>query len=287
MTLQRVTQWITTATMLCVLSATAAAQSPVKLASIGDSLGEGVQSGDASEHTQPFSFVNLVAWRMGASLPLPLIETGLFSSVGDTNSRSRRDPVVASPNLAVSGANVSSVLRNQADALDESQINSETDLVLFPRTGSQMDIFERLAPEFAAVWIGSNDALSAVLTYDRLDGSQLTSIDTFTADFTEIADRVAATGSKAVFGTIPDLPSIAYLLTPEELVRFLGSSYGLPAGSVTSLPAMFLVKLGLADGSIFADPNYVLDPFEQQMISARIAAFNAVIRSVASSRGMA
>lgn len=275
------------AVLWMIVATTAAAQSPIPFVGLGDSIGEGVQSADASEYTQPFSYLNLIAWRMGAPFPLPLIQTGLFAAVGDTDGRSRRDPTVQSLNLAVSGADVASLLRDRADAFDVSQIDSETDLVLFPRTGSQMEIAEALAPLYAAVWIGNNDALGAVLAYDRLDASQLTPIGAFTADFTEIVDRLAARGSKAVFGTIPDLTSIAYLLTPQDLLRFLGSSHGLPDGSLTTLPAMFLVKLGLADASIFGNPSYVLDPLEQQEIGQQIAAFNGVIRSVAASRGMA
>jgi hypothetical protein len=275
------------ALVFAILTSTAAAQSPVTFVGLGDSIGEGVQSGDASEFTQPFSFLSLIAWRMGAAFPIPLIRTGLFASVGETTSRARRDPSVQSLNLAVSGADVRSLLVDRADALNPSQIDSETDLVLFPRTGSQMEIAEALAPAYAAVWIGNNDALGAVLAYDQLDASQLTPIGAFTADFTQIADRLAAMDTRAVFATIPDLTSIAYLLTPQDLVRFLGSSHGLPERSLTTLPAMFLVRLGLADGAIFSDPRFVLDPIEQQQISQRITAFNDVIRSVAASRNMA
>ena len=269
------------------LVSASAASAQTKFVGLGDSIGEGVQTADANEQTQFFSFLNLIAWRMGAPFPLPYIRTSLFATVGDTDNRSRVDPSVQSLNLAVSGADVHSLLFDRANALTTADIDSETDLVLFPRQGSQMEIAERLAPEYAAVWIGNNDALGAALAFDRYDASQLTPIDQFTSDFTQIVDRLQAAGTKAIFGTIPDLTAIGYLLTPQDLVRFTGSSYGLPNGSLVGLPTMVLLKLGLADASWISNPNYVLDPAEQHAISTHIAALNGVIRSVAASRGMA
>jgi len=99
--------------------------------------------------------------------------------------------------------------------------------------------------------------------------------------------RLDAAGAKAAFGTIPDITSIAFLLNRQDLIRFLGQDYGLPAGSLVGLPAMMLVKLGLLPGSVFSDPNYVLDPTEQQIISTRINQLNAVIYNTVTAHNMA
>src|SRR5438093_2582183 len=48
---------------------------------MGDSIGEGVQSADANLFTQPFSFPNLIASRMSAPFPIPLIRTNPVASV--------------------------------------------------------------------------------------------------------------------------------------------------------------------------------------------------------------
>jgi hypothetical protein len=128
------------------LSTTFAAQAQVQFVGLGDSIGEGVQSADANEFTQPFSYLNLIASRIGGSYPLPLIRTSIFGFAGDTSSRSRIDPSVAGLNLAVNGTDVFSLLNDRADAGDASQIDSETDMVLFPRIGSQMEVAERLRP---------------------------------------------------------------------------------------------------------------------------------------------
>ena len=54
----------------------------------------------------------------------------------------------------MSGADVGSFLR--ADAMSPAEINSKTDLVLFPRQGSQIEIAERLQPQVVPCWIGNN-----------------------------------------------------------------------------------------------------------------------------------
>jgi hypothetical protein len=98
--------------LLLTLSTVPAASAQVPFVGMGDSIGEGVQSGDASEATQPFNFLNLIALRLGTSFPLPLIRTGIFGTVGDTSARSRINPNVAGLDLAVSGADVSSTAKS-------------------------------------------------------------------------------------------------------------------------------------------------------------------------------
>jgi phospholipase/lecithinase/hemolysin len=263
------------------------AQTDVPFVGLGDSIGQGVQSADANAATQPYSFLSLIAWRMGAPFPLPLIRTNIFGAVGSVDGRSRYEPTVRTNNLAVSGADVHSILYDAATAADVGQIDSETELVLFPELGSQIEIAERRRPAYVACWIGNNDALGAALAFDQLDATQLTPVAEFTADFTQLVQRLDAIGAKAAFGTIPDITGIGFLVNRNDLVRFLGSHHGLPDGSLTTLPAMFLVKLGLANGTIFSDPNYVLDPKEQQIISQHIDVLNDVIRTTVAAHGMA
>lgn len=273
--------------LLCVLvSSTAAAQPPVPFVGLGDSIGEGVQSGDASHFTQGYSFIHLMAWRMGMDLSLPLIRTNWFGAVGSTDGRSRFDTSTRSRNLAVSGADAASILRDAATAVTVGEIDTETELVLFPETGSQIEIAERLRPAVVACWIGNNDALGAALAFDQLNATQLTPVAEFTADFTELVQRLDALGAKVVFGTIPDITGIGFLLNRQDLIRYLGSDHGLPAGHLTSVPAMFYVKLGLVSPSIFSDPDFVLDPGEQAIISNHIVALNNVIRTTAAAHGM-
>jgi len=265
----------------------ASGQTSTLFVGMGDSISEGVQSADANLFTQGFSFPNLIAWRMSARFPIPLISTNPFASVSNVQGRPRIDPTVRTLNLAVSGADAESLLNYAATATDISQIDSETELVLFPWLGSQMQVAEQLRPARVACWIGNNDALGAVVAFDHLDASQLTPIPDFTAHFTEIADRLQAMGSAVVFGNIPDVTRIAFLVDRADLIRFLGSDFGLPEGSRTSLTALVLVKLGLNNGSIFSNPDFVLDAQELQTISTHVNALNDVIRDVAVAHGMA
>jgi len=203
--------------------------------------------------------------------------------VGSADGRSRITPALRAANLAVSGADVGMLLRARADAT----IDTETDLVLSPRRQSQIEAAEALRARLVICWIGNNDALGAVTNFDHLDGSQLTPIPKFAEDFHEIVSRLKAAGSTPIFGNIPDVVDIAFLMDRQDLIRFLGSDFGLPAGSFTTLAAVAMVKLGLENPSIFQDPDFVLDPAEIGLIRNRIDVFNAIIRDTAEAEGFA
>jgi hypothetical protein len=252
------------------------------LVGLGDSVGQAVQSGDANLRTQPWSYHKLVAQQFGFFYPLPWIISGPLGVVGNTKFRSRLFPRFRGANLSVSGADVHSLLYDQPDPLRD----SETYMVLFPRRGSQIEIAESIAPSAIICWIGNNDVLSAVISFDQLDASQMTPIDEFEADFTEIAQRLGALAEVVVFGNIPSVTSIAFLCDRHDLITFLGSDFGLAEGDYTSVVAMMLIKLGLDDGSILEDPNYVLDAEEVAIIQQRIEIFNEIIDEQVDSIGM-
>lgn len=259
---------------------------PPAFVGLGDSISEGVQSADANALTQPCSYVNLVARQRGVRFPLPLISVSPAGVVGATIHRRRLEPYRACLNLAVSGADVTSILEDRADARRPAQANTETDLVLFPRTGSQVEVAESLSAPLMTCWIGNNDVLGAVIEFDHLDASQLTPIPQFTEHFQEVVTRLTAGGRKVVFANIPAVTNIAFLADRQDLIRFLGSDYGLPDGHFTSIAAMAMVMAGLADGSIFQDPAYVLDPAELQIIGGHVTALNGVIAETAAAAGM-
>jgi hypothetical protein len=277
--------WVCLGVLSCGL---AQAKQP-KFIGMGDSIGEGVQSADASEKTQRFSYLKFLAKQMGVRFRLPLISSSRFGVVGEMTFRSRLFPDFPALNLSVSGADVESLLKDWADALDEDDIDSETDLVLFPRIGSQMKIVERIArkrgPPFVACWIGNNDVLSAAISYDELDASQMTPIPEFKLYFDKIVQRLAATGARVVFANIPDVTRIGFLLDRRDLVRFLGSDYGLAEGDFTSIAVMLLIRLGLDDGGLLDDPDFVLDAREVGLIQESIEAFNDIIETAAAGIG--
>ncbi len=253
---------------------------------LGDSIGEGVQSIDANLRTQTFCYLNLLAAQLGADFPLPLIRSNPIGIIGNTALRTRLNPSIESLNLAVVGADVESLLNDRADAVNEAQIDSETDLVLFPRMGSQVEIAESIGASLIICWVGNNDALSAVTSFDELDGSQLTPVDEFETNFNEIAERLVNAGENVVFANVGDVTNIGFLLDGHDLRRFLGSDFGLREGEFTSVAVMLLIRLGLDDGSLLKVPDFILDVDEVQMIQERIDAFNQIIKEVANNLGM-
>jgi len=255
---------------------------PPPFVGLGDSLGEGVQSADANQKTQPNGYLNLIAAQMGVSFPLPLIKTSPVGLVGYTTHRSRINPNLLASNLAVSGADSTSILNDVAGT----PIDDETDLVLSPRTGTQISIAQSLQAPFMICWIGNNDALGAVIDFSQLDASQLTPVPVFRANFRQIVQSLTAWNAQVTFANIPDVAQAAFLFTNQDLLRFLGNDYGLPDGSYTSLIAMLLIKTGIDDGSIIQDPDWVLDATEVQTIQDAVTAYNQIIALQAARAGM-
>ncbi len=273
------------------VAATVTDGGPATMLGMGDSLGEGVQSGDASWRTQPYGYLSWLAFQLGAPLQLPLIKSHAFGIVGDTSGRSRLDPTVVADNIAVSGATVSSLLRQRATATSPSTMVTEADLVLYPRQLSQIEIAEASAARWIICWIGNNDVLSAVNSFQQLDATQMTSVASFAADYQQLATRLQlsnrAFDRRVVFANIPNVTSIATLLDGNDLTRLMGQDYGLPVGDYTTVMAMMLVRSGLATADIFSDPAYILDSREVALINARISAFNKIIAREASRIGAA
>ena len=251
------------------LAASAALAQPPALLGIGDSLGEGVQSANAFQESQPNSYLNRVARQMGVPLAQPLLSTSLFASVFADSGRARISPDSAPQDLAVSGATTENVLTATAAAGTPS---TEADLVLPPYVGmSQIQIVEQLKPATVLAWVGNDDLISEVLSFDAL-GSQsgVTPLATFTSEYRELVSRLKATGAKVVMANVPDLTKIAFLFDNADLTRYTGTNYGLPSGYVTSLPTMLLLELGVFDASILKDPNYVLTPAQLTAIQQQV-----------------
>lgn len=263
------------------LASLAHAQAPVYVA-LGDSLGEGVQSAEATYRTQPYSYPSRIATQIGVNFPLPLIMGGPFAIIESVSGRTRIDPTVASPNLAVSGADSTSILYEVAGM----PISTETDLVLAPRTGSQVQIAQSLHAPFMTCWIGSNDALGTVLAFDQLDASQLTPVSVFAANYHQIVQSLTGWNNLVVFANVPNVTDVAFLADNQDLIRFVGQDFGLPAGSYTSIVAMLLLKLGIVDGSVLQDPNWVMDANEVQTIASTIQQYNQIIAQEAAAAKM-
>ncbi len=256
---------------------------------IGDSIGEGVQAADAAWQTQVFSYIHLVSAAMATPVTIPLIQSDLFGQVGDTNGRTRIFPDVIGTNVAVSGADVDSILNDAANAANVGSIDSETDLVLFPRQQSQIEYVESVAPDMVLCWIGNNDVLSAVISFGNMNTSQLTPVVDFENAYIQLVNRLGAlvnsNGIKVVFANIPDVTSIGFLLDRATASNIAGFPVNLPDGHFTSIVAAFLMNV-FGNDDLMNVPDFVLDPAEVATIIARTQIFNAIIQREAARIGM-
>jgi len=269
------------AVCLAALSVVCAAQTPPPFVALGDSLGEGVQSADANQRTQPRGYLNLIAKQMGVPFALPLIKTSHVGAVGSPNGRSRIDLSVMTPNLAVSGATSGSILYDSASE----PIVNETDMVLSPRTGTQIQIAQSLQAPFMICWIGNNDALGAVLDVGHLNGRQTTPLSVFESNIHRVVQSLTGWGAKVVFANVPDVTKIGFLMNSQDLTTFLGNNYGFPEGSLTSVITMLSVKLGMSKPGALQRPGYVLDPNEIQRLQHVVNEYNKLIAIEASAAG--
>ena len=259
------------------------------LVGMGDSIGEGVQAGDAAWQTQAYSYLNLINFQMGADLTLPFISSGLFGTVGDVDGRNRIFPDQVNTNVAVSGATTNSLLYEGANAASTSEISTEAELVLYPRQQTQIEYVESAQPDMIICWIGNNDVLSAATAFGNMNASQLTSAADFERDYVALVDRLNALvvphNSKVVFANIPDVTSIGFLVdraAAEDLTDF---SVPLPEGHYTSILGVLLMNF-LGNANLINDPNFVLDDTEVATIRNRTQLFNDIIQREADRIGM-
>lgn len=259
------------------------------IAGMGDSIGEGVQSADAAWQSQVFSYLNWINFQMQGDLSLPYIKTNFLGIVGVMDGRSRLVPSGSNSNVAFSGATVNTLLNERANALLEADINTEAELVMFPRQMTQIEYVESVQPGMIICWIGNNDVLSAAISFGNMNASQLTSVADFERDYIELADRLGAlvtnNGSKVVFSNIPNVTDIGFLVDRLAAEEITGFPVALPDGHYTSVIGVLLMKFFGNDGLV-GDPNFVLDDIEIAAIQSRIVSFNAIIQREANRIGM-
>ena len=268
--------------LVFALISPAFAQTPV-IMGMGDSLGEGVQSDNAFTLSQQQGYLNDIATQANAPFALPLIKSSALGVVGSATGRSRVSLTTLPQDVAVSGATVSNVLTQVANTTPV----TEADLVLAPYYGmSQIQIVEQVKPDVVFCWAGTDDLISYVLDFNSLNApTGITPLGQFESGYQELISRLKATGAKVIVGNIPDITKIAYLFDNDDLTKYSGTNYNLPAGTVTTFEAMIEVKLGVLTPDIFTNPAYILTPQQLTHIQNRIHLFNAVIQKIADAEG--
>lgn len=279
-----------------------------RLVVVGDSLSAGFQNLSLLDRQQVHGFASLLAAQAGVPLALPLIgEPGIPNVLTLVDpgpppviqpapglSPGRVNPGVQPMNLAVPGAKVQDALTTRPDFDFSTEVL--TDMVLgFPGlfsgiSRSQVEWAEVLAPTTILLWIGNNDALGAAVS---ADASLLTPLAAFEASYTQLIDRLAATGATLVVANIPDVTVIALLTSAEDValrlglpLEVIGPPLGIGPGDLVTPDAFPLIEpilLGIIPGPL--PPGVVLDAGEVRAIRAAIQAYNAVIAAAAAARG--
>ena len=151
-----------------------------RIVTIGDSITEGVMSGDANFQTQPYTYGAFLAKVVGTEFALPLM-------VAESSGYHRMLPGLLVHNLGVSGMDIflSSLTTKNKTALgwknqttfqgsftDYSfSFQDELDAILSPHAAGQtvLDVAKSLSPTLIVFWLGNNDALGSVANTTSLD----------------------------------------------------------------------------------------------------------------------
>jgi len=279
-----------------------------RLVVVGDSLSAGFQSGGLLDRYQIHGYASLVAAQAKVPLVLPLIAAPGIPNVYELIdpgpppvvlpalgvSSGRNDFFVQATDLAVPGANVQDALTRRPDF----PIDSLTDLVLgapglfLGISRSQVEWAEALAPTTIFVWLGNNDALTPAT---HGDASLLTPAADFEAAYTEVMNRLAATGATLVVANIPDVGSIAFLTSAEKVAAAVGAPLsaigpvlGIGPGDYVTGDAFGQIQAILTGAVAGPLPgNLILDAGEVASIRSAVASYNAIIAAQAQSHGAA
>ena len=177
-------------------------------------------------------------------------------------------------------------------------IDSLTDLILgLPgllggASRSQVEWAESLPPTTVLVWIGNNDALLPAVIGDP---SFLTPIPAFAASFSEVMDRLAATGAKLAVANIPDISAVPYFIPAEKIaglagapLAVIGPVLGITSGDFVTLDSLSLALAILSNPALGPLPgSSVLTSAEMEQVRAAVDGYNAVIATQARNHGAA
>lgn len=279
-----------------------------RLVVVGDSLMAGYQNGSLCGSQQTHGMAALIARQASSELTLPLIaDPGIPNALAILDpgpplvisplpgvSNGRIAPLSQPFDLAVPGQTVQEALTKRPDV----PFDSMTDLVLgLPGllggvARSQVEWAEALHPSAIIVWIGNNDTLGAALA---ADASQVTPEDAFTAAYTELMQRLSATGAKLVVANLPDVTVVPYLTSAEEVAAKIGAPLGMISPVLGLNPGDYVIPEaqtfieGILTGAISGPlpDNVVLTANEVAIIRNQTAKFNQVIAAQAKAHGAA
>lgn len=286
---------------------------------IGDSLTAGFMSGGLGRTAQLNSYPFLIyrqATGLTTGFEQPLVSDPGIPAVLELKSLS---PLTIGPkagsgaplnlnlnrpynNMAVPGADVHDVV---ATVTDNGGLH---DLILRGK-GTQLQQALALQPTFVTLWIGNNDVLGAALSGRVIEGVTITPVAQFEADFKTVVNAVTAAGAKMAIANIPEVTGIPYVVTiPFVVVNPATSQPVIVNGNVVPLigpngllgpgdRVLLTARAEMAQGKGIPvalggsgqplSDAVVLSASEIATITARIAAYNNIIRSEATRVGAA
>lgn len=279
---------------------------------LGNSITAGFESDGINDSTQMHAYPVLLSDRVGASFDVALLRRpGCPPPLVSPAPLSTARVDGAAPGSCAGFESIPNLIQSLAfpgfriaDALTV----PGGDLGLIHRqalgTRSLVQAMSDSDPTFVTVYLGNNDALSAMTTGDP---GQLTALDEFAISLGQIVTALAAepTLQDAVLIGVTD-PLFAPLVQPGVYFSIMAEGGG--AGGFLPKPveddcsardesgAPNPRAVNLVSFRAFADPGvtslscaddapYVLTPDEQAEITARVDAFNALIRDAADANG--
>lgn len=177
-------------------------------------------------------------------------------------------------------------------------------------TTTYLDFVTATPFTFFTNWLGNNDALGYATSGGV--GDVLTPTADFTTMYTELINRLTATGAKGVVATVPDVSVIPFFNTvtiaailsnvqknaPTVTSIFIQTAGGARVAtaedlvvlnfptSLMGVPNSNMLPYGLHPGNPI-ESKYILDKDEVANVRAAITSYNNTIKTVANSKGLA
>jgi len=269
---------------------------------VGDSLTAGYQSGGLCEYDQINGYAAQLARQAEFDITLPLVrypgippklvldrETLEIKRLDGFGERIDFSQQVT--NLAVPGQKVNDALRKRPSEITTFpppiDVLLANTVLLGPdlfegRILSQVEWAEVLNPTFIFLWIGNND----VLQFATSGGTEpITPFKDFKTDYLEMIDRLENTGADIVVANIPDVTSIPFFTSAEEIadqvgvdLTVIGPILGIRSGDFVTLEGLPLIEQILADplNGPLSD-EYVFDALEFEAAQDAVSKANKFI----------
>lgn len=286
--------------------------------SLGNSITAGYQSGGILASTQANSYANLLAQRAGGPFdqplfagpgcPIPFTAPLTPAPQNPTAPCVRVDVGGPTSNVAVPGARIADLFLTPNDPTNA--FHRLYGLI----TGGKSEVQAMLDqhPTFVSGWIGNNDALAAAVSgilgpVTAGADSNLTRLSAFSASADQLKNAFQASGAQGgvIIGVVfadsaaPILqPGAYFFLARDAAGNFNGKPVNANCSPVDALGqpnplAANLVSFQIVSSAVpqidcsgtLAGGAYVLDANERAVLDARIAAYNAKLKSVADALG--